>query len=1263
MTEAGGPVVVSFVAPGRASGRTSVAANLAWMLASSGQNVLVVDWDSRGTSIHDYLRPFLIDEITGSGIEEMFGAPLAGALDRSATLGFVRSETAGDRPVLRRYAPAGPGPGVRLDVVEHRIALAEQADSAAAVTAFNELRSGLLAARYDYVLLDGPPSAPGSGALLAGRIADRVVLCFQSRPADVGTAARLAVDIVRESPAEARIVAVPTFLDTTDPGRALEQANEIWQTVLRALRKADFPISDRLLQLVAIPFHTMVELLVPLVFDRVEQRESLLRAYADLLRTVTDNRVAAPPAPAPSLIGRYRDLIRSSSGGSSAESRRVDVVYSSADRPWADWIAGQVEGAGARVNKICFDLGSGPPPSGAVIIAGAGLPFELTDLASPAGYDLIVARVEPGVGAIPGTRDVVLHDCTAVRARWRVLAALAMSGAPGQAGRLPSAGPRPDFKVPFRDRATVHRAKEFEAVRDALLTAGHGGRVLITGSSGTGKTELAKEYAYSYAHEYQITWFVPAHTRQAARESLIDLGRRVGADGDDEDLPAAVLRLAALDYQPYLLIYDDVADFAALEGLVPDEDSGHVIYTRTSDTLDESPAAEATTVVWLPGLEREQARTTLRRQLRDLAEADLGALVDAVGTDPLTIRLTCGCLRAAGRVLRTSEAMSAGEASTAVVARFLNALPERSPDAGPADRLAAVVRCLLELLDAYPDGQVVAALALMCANLSADGVALRLIRSSQFLSGLVNTTRPEEAVQALVHDAAEIEIVLANAASVELISVDWGRRRQLRMHRMVQRMLRRVAEPMRFQEVRWGTMLALSAYAPNDAEYLAGDGAEELADLAPHVEPVGALEEPELTAVRRWVVVHVGSIARDGGVEEREAALALVDRVKAAWGERATDPLGVRLAMHEADLLRSLGRDSEALAIDLAMRDLPQTTPAGGELRTALNWRGTPGDLRGVGVFDRALTEDKTIYRALRTMLGPDHPQTLQSRHNLALSNYLDGRQVDAAKREEETYRTRRRLDENDLLTWWCAIDLAIYRRELGQLTDSRLLLTEAADRLRSIVGEEHRQTIRAGAALAVTERRAGDFALAKTHSSKASVAFRKTLGERSLVTQGATLSMAIDYSFTGDMAKALDITDICLAEFRRHLAADHPFIAIGLTNLAGLQRRAGRAVDAARSAEAAEAIFTRLSAAHPWTIAARINRANALADRGRTEEAAEVHARTRRTAARFLPAKHPYLAALAYNSKFIDGSDSGPPPPGAAGTGPVDIDVEIPST
>src|SRR5215831_20888387 len=44
------------------TGRTMLLANVAWILASAGKRVLIVDWDLEAPGLHRYFHPFLLDK-------------------------------------------------------------------------------------------------------------------------------------------------------------------------------------------------------------------------------------------------------------------------------------------------------------------------------------------------------------------------------------------------------------------------------------------------------------------------------------------------------------------------------------------------------------------------------------------------------------------------------------------------------------------------------------------------------------------------------------------------------------------------------------------------------------------------------------------------------------------------------------------------------------------------------------------------------------------------------------------------------------------------------------------------------------------------------------------------------------------------------------------------------------------------------------------------------------------------------------------------
>src|SRR5499433_755403 len=59
--------VVTFYSYKGGTGRSMTLANVAWILASNGHRVLVIDWDLEAPGLHRYFHPFLEDkELTDS---------------------------------------------------------------------------------------------------------------------------------------------------------------------------------------------------------------------------------------------------------------------------------------------------------------------------------------------------------------------------------------------------------------------------------------------------------------------------------------------------------------------------------------------------------------------------------------------------------------------------------------------------------------------------------------------------------------------------------------------------------------------------------------------------------------------------------------------------------------------------------------------------------------------------------------------------------------------------------------------------------------------------------------------------------------------------------------------------------------------------------------------------------------------------------------------------------------------------------------------
>jgi hypothetical protein len=53
--------IITFYSYKGGTGRSMALANVAWILATNGRRVLVVDWDLEAPGLHHYFRPFLVD--------------------------------------------------------------------------------------------------------------------------------------------------------------------------------------------------------------------------------------------------------------------------------------------------------------------------------------------------------------------------------------------------------------------------------------------------------------------------------------------------------------------------------------------------------------------------------------------------------------------------------------------------------------------------------------------------------------------------------------------------------------------------------------------------------------------------------------------------------------------------------------------------------------------------------------------------------------------------------------------------------------------------------------------------------------------------------------------------------------------------------------------------------------------------------------------------------------------------------------------------
>ena len=289
--------------------------------------------------------------------------------------------------------------------------------------------------------------------------------------------------------------------------------------------------------------------------------------------------------------------------------------------------------------------------------------------------------------------------------------------------------------------------------------------------------------------------------------------------------------------------------------------------------------------------------------------------------------------------------------------------------------------------------------------------------------------------------------------------------------------------------------------------------------------------------------------------------------------------------------------DSVTRACDVLGPDHPDTLASRNNLA---------GTYRDAGRLDKAIAlYEQTLEDSIR-VLGPDHPSTLTSRFNLAGAYRASGRLEEAIALYEQVFSGGSRVLGPDHRSTVTARDhLADTYWEAGRLDEAITLKKQIlADAMR-IMGPDSPGASAARNNLAATYRDAGrlDEAIALFEQNLDDVA--RTLGLNHPETLASRHSLAGVYRDAGRLDEAIPLFEQTLAEFIRILGPDRPDTFTSRSTLAGAYQAAGRLDEAIALYEQTLEDSTRiLGPAHPVTLTSRNNLAGAYRDAGRLDDA-----------------------------------------------------------
>lgn len=1278
-------------------------ANTAWILADHGHNVLVADWaiGAQRPSVDQYLAGFfpseeIADEQPGIfdvvreywDIAQRDSAPdsdLDALWERHGrigghilTLGWPRAGLDSDLAGKLAYL----GPGRRSD--DGYWAETESFDwklfveSRPGLHFLASLRTELTESGYDYILLDNLSGRPTVAQHGVTHLADVLVACFKLGYAqEIKLAAELtrALRRLTERRAEGpvRVLPVPMWDDRNTVEDMKPFARSRFDPLLQIPDEGERARYWANVTVPESPYFRRHPIIAAIAEDPV-QPGTALKAYEALAQAITgDPATKAKPRPEPV----RRALKRSLTAQPAAAVHDVAILSCVADGPWKDWMTWVLRSAGLRVRPY------GTP----------GTPVETTivllspDLAEAPEFDEawpLIADLKAGSHArddkrLIGVRvregtlheyldfavdvDLVPYGTDAGAARRKLLTTFTWLeqleprdvDAP-DAPRFPKRPPRVrEVSAPAKN--FVGRDGLLRDLRDALVRdRGTGRPTVLTGPTAIGKSSVAAMYAWLFAHDYDVIWWIPAEDAHHVRTKLAELLPRLreGASTDAHDAVDQVRRALAAGDGPgrWLLIYDGADDPRGLAELMPTGGPGNVLVT----SRHEGWAAAGHTVLPVGRFERAESIRLFLARIGDpaITRAMADQVAERLHDQPLFIDQAAGWVAMAWSAAQSQEGPPADRTPSALVDELLDILGDRGEITVPADEERPAELSLDRLA-----GERAAALWLLriCVYLSPDGVAMELVRSAG-MREQVGRHDPDVGLDVTIDE------VVQTLKRYSLIQVD----QQLGRLCVHPHTLRIVRDRMTAEEqltARTSAQAVLAAAVPGDEasgalrerrhrELQRHVAACEIGDTVKAADPV-----------RAWAVRQVRHLYL---TNDWQVAVDLADQLRAHWtgdfGEG--DRYRLELLVELANALRELGEYAKAARWDeeagrLREEHLPANHLLGLKIRRAAG-----ADLRTQGRFGEAARLDERTWEEFRRRLGEEHPDTLREANNLAVSFRLTGAIKAAMEQDRSIYETRRRvLGEQAPETWHTLVMLSIDYRELGDYANAVSHLEQVLGRLRSSGRNNTPAALRAEQALAVTQRYAGQAEEALESITGTWHRSRQFYGPHHPATLSCAVSVAATQVASGRSVEALERGRLNLRLYREGFGESHPFTRACQANLAVYARRNGRLAEALSNAEKAwQALHEDASVGpeHPFTLAAEVGYANALAAVGRAEAACEHERHVYAGYSERLGERHP-LSQIAYtNLQVTEDLKAGADTSLDSGLR-RDIDIEIPST
>ncbi|MFI7122639.1 tetratricopeptide repeat protein [Amycolatopsis sp. NPDC049868] len=301
---------------------------------------------------------------------------------------------------------------------------------------------------------------------------------------------------------------------------------------------------------------------------------------------------------------------------------------------------------------------------------------------------------------------------------------------------------------------------------------------------------------------------------------------------------------------------------------------------------------------------------------------------------------------------------------------------------------------------------------------------------------------------------------------------------------------------------------------------------------------------------------------------------------------------------------------------------------------TLISRNNLAGAYESAGDLDRAVPLYEATLADRERVLGPDHPGTLRSRNNLAYAYQSAGDLDRAIPLYEATLVDCERVlgpDHPNRLT--SRNNLAGAYKSAGDLDRAIPLYEATLVDCERVLGPDHPNTLTSRNNLAGAYESAGDLDRAIPLYEATLVDCERVLGPDHPGTLRSRNNLAYAYKSAGDLDRAIPLCEATLVDCERVLGPDHPNTLTSRNNLAGAYQSAGDLDRAIPLHEATLADRERvLGPDHPDTLSSRNNLAYAYQAAGDLDRAIPLHEATLIDSERVLGPDHPITRTIRSN-------------------------------